>query len=148
MVANTYKPYISGVTNAISLSKEFLEKAGHEVFVFTFCDEYFQDDEPNIIRSPGFPLVNTGFYFNLSFNAKARHLLYTIDIVHAHHPFMSGPLVLNYCKPRNIPILFTNHSRYDMYFQAYLPFLPDTFGEVAMRAYLPIFYRSCDFRFV
>jgi glycosyltransferase involved in cell wall biosynthesis len=144
MVANNYKPYISGVTNVISSSKEFLEKAGHEVTVFTFGDESYQDGEPNIIRSPGLPIVDTGFYFNLNFNRAARRLLYTMDIVHAHHPFLSGPLVLHYCKPRNIPILFTNHTRYDMYFQAYLPFLPDTFGEAAMRAYLPVFYRSCD----
>lgn len=144
MVSNNYKPYISGVTNVISLSKEFLEKAGHEVFVFTFGDESTQDEEPNIIRSPGLPFVDTGTYLNLSFNRTSRRLLYTMDIVHGHHPFVSGSLVLQYCRPRHIPILFTNHTRYDLYFQAYLPFLPDAFGEVAMRTYLPIFYRSCN----
>ena len=144
MVANMYKPYISGVTNVISLSKEFLEKAGHEVYVFTFGDEDFKDDELNIIRSPGIPLTGSGVYLSMAFNKAARHLLYSMDIVHGHHPFLSGPLVLNYCKQRNIPILFTNHTRYDMYFSAYLPFLPDIFGETAMRAYLPAFYRTCD----
>jgi 1,2-diacylglycerol 3-alpha-glucosyltransferase len=144
MVANMYKPYISGVTNVISLSKEFLEKSGHEVYVFTFGDEDYSDDEPNIIRSPGIPLTGSGVYLSMSFNKAARQLLYSMDIVHAHHPFLSGPLVLSYCKQRNIPILFTNHTRYDMYFSAYLPFLPDIFGETAMRAYLPAFYQNCD----
>jgi 1,2-diacylglycerol 3-alpha-glucosyltransferase len=144
MVANMYKPYISGVTNVIALSKEFLEKAGHEVYVFTFGDEDYTDEESNIIRSPGIPLTGSGVYLSLAFTKAARQLLYTMDIVHAHHPFLSGPLVLTYCKQRNIPILFTNHTRYDMYFSAYLPFLPDIFGETAMRAYLPAFYHSCD----
>lgn len=144
MVSNNYKPYVSGVTNVISLSKQFLEKAGHEVFVFTFGDETYQDDEPNIIRSPGIPLTDTGFYINLTFNKAARRLLYTMDIVHGHHPFISGPLAIQYCKPRHIPIVFTNHTRYDLYFHAYVPFLPDAIGEAAMSAYLPVFYRSCN----
>jgi 1,2-diacylglycerol 3-alpha-glucosyltransferase len=144
MVANAYKPYISGVTNVIALSKEYLEKAGHEVFVFTFGDEDYNDNEPNVIRSPGLALVDTGFYVSFRFSKKARHLLYSMDIVHAHHPFQSGPLVLQYCRPRNIPVLFTNHTRYDLYVHAYVPFLPDIVGETAMRAYLPSFYRSSD----
>ena len=144
MVSNNYKPYISGVTNVISLTKEFLEKAGHEVFVFTFGEIDTQNDEPNIIRSPGFPFVKTGYYLNLTFNKASRRLLYTMDIVHGHHPFLSGPLAIQYCKPRNIPVLFTNHTRYDLYVSAYVPFLPDAIGEAAMHAYLPNFYRSAN----
>jgi len=144
MVSNNYKPYISGVTNVIALTKEFLEKAGHEVYVFTYGDVNVQDDEPNIIRSPGIPIQKTGVYLNLAFNKATRRLLYTMDIVHGHHPFLSGPQAIQYCRPRNIPILFTNHTRYDLYVSAYVPFLPDAFGEAAMRAYLPSFYRSCN----
>ena len=58
MLADTYKPYISGVTNVIDLSKRYLESEGHEVFVFTFGDDTYEDDEENIIRSPG---PNTGW---------------------------------------------------------------------------------------
>lgn len=144
MIANTYKPYISGVTNYIALNKEFLEHAGHEVFVFTFGDEEYRDEETNVIRSPGLPLVDTGFFISLNFNRRARKLLYSMDLVHAHHPFQSGNLALRYCKPRNIPIVYTNHTRYDLYAQAYLPFLPDTISETALRAYLPTFCRACD----
>jgi 1,2-diacylglycerol 3-alpha-glucosyltransferase len=144
MVSNNYKPYISGVTNVIALTKEFLEKAGHEVYVFTYGDSDTQDDEPNIIRSPGIPIVKKSVYLNMTFNRASRRLLYTMDIVHGHHPFLSGPLAIQYCRPRNIPVLFTNHTRYDLYVSAYVPFLPDAFGEAAMRAYLPSFYRSCN----
>jgi len=144
MMTNAYKPHVSGVTNYISLHKKYLEKAGHEVYVFTFGDDVIQDDENNIIRSPGIPLIETGFYFNLRYTREARRLLYSMDVVHLHHPVLAGPLAINYCKPRNIPILFTNHTRYDLYAQAYMPLLPEGTGETAMRAYLPIFCRSCD----
>ena len=38
MLADTYKPYVSGVTNVIDLSKRYLESQGHQVYVFTFGD--------------------------------------------------------------------------------------------------------------
>jgi glycosyltransferase involved in cell wall biosynthesis len=144
MMADAYKPKVSGVTSYITLSKRWLEKAGHEVFVFTFGEEDYVDDEPNIIRSPGLPLVDTGFYISLHYSRPARQLLYTMDLVHVHHPFISGTLALTYAIPRNIPVVFTNHSRYDLLTNAYLPILPDSFGETAMRAYLPPFCQACD----
>lgn len=144
MLADTYKPRVSGVTRYIELNKKFLEQAGHEVYVFTFGEEDPKDDEPNIVRSPGLPLVDSGYYLSLGYEAHARRLLYTMDLVHVHHPFLSGSLALRYCRPRRIPIVFTNHSRYDLLTQAYLPSLPESLGEAAMRAYLPPFCRACD----
>jgi glycosyltransferase involved in cell wall biosynthesis len=144
MLADVYKPRISGVTNHISLTKRYLENAGHEVFVFTFGDEEYPDDEPNVIRSPGLHLVDTGYYLNVRYSLPAQKLLRTMDIVHVHHPFLSGRLAVRYCKPRSIPIVFTNHTRYDLYAQAYLPIIPDMLGEVFLQAYLPSFCRECD----
>jgi glycosyltransferase involved in cell wall biosynthesis len=144
MLADVYKPHVSGITNYIALNKSYLEKAGHEVFVFTFGDENYQDDETHIIRSPGLPLTDTGYYLSLSYKAHARQLLYSMDVVHVQHPFVSGTLALRYCRPRGIPIVFTNHTRYDLYAQVYLPILPDIIGETLIQAYLPQFCRSCD----
>jgi glycosyltransferase involved in cell wall biosynthesis len=144
MMADGYKPHVSGVTNYIALNKNHLEKMGHEVFVFTFGDVDFADDENNVIRSPGLPLLDTGFYINLRHSQPARRLLGTMDVVHAHHPFLSGSLALRYCRPRGIPIAFTNHTRYDLYAQAYLPVLADVIGETTMATYLPVFCRHCD----
>lgn len=144
MMADTYKPHVSGITNYISLNKYFIEALGHEVYIFTFGDEKKSDDETNVIRSPGLPLIDTGYYLSLRYNREARNLLQSMDIVHVHHPFLSGSLAIRYCRPESIPIVFTNHTRYDLYTQAYLPILPDTVGETAMRAYLPPFCRLCD----
>jgi glycosyltransferase involved in cell wall biosynthesis len=144
MMADVYKPHVSGVTNYISLNKLYLEKQGHEVFVFTFGDEGYPDEESNVVRSPGLPLLDTGYYVSLRYSRQARKLLRTMDVVHVHHPFLSGSLVISYCRARGIPIIFTNHTRYDLYAQAYLPGVPEVVGERALQTYLPTFCRSCD----
>lgn len=143
-MVDIYKPHISGVTNYVSLNKKYLEEQGHEVYIFTFGDLDFPDDETRVIRSPGIPLIDTGFHIGLALSSPARHLLYTMDVVHVHHPFQSGPLALSYCKHRNIPVVFTNHTRYDLYAQVYLPALLDSLTETAIRTYLPPFCRACD----
>lgn len=144
MLADIYKPHVSGITNYIALNKSYLEKAGHEVFIFTFGDENYSDQEKNVYRSQGLPLMDTGYYLSLSYKSQARKLLRSMDVVHVHHPFVSGTLALRYCRPRGIPIVFTNHTRYDLYAQVYLPILPDILGETIIQAYLPQFCRSCD----
>jgi hypothetical protein len=89
MMVDAYKPYVSGVTNYVALNKRALENAGHEVYVFTFGDPDYQDDEPRILRSPALPLADTGFYLSLRHKTKHRKLLQTMDVVHVHHPFLS-----------------------------------------------------------
>jgi len=144
MMVDTYKPYVSGVTNHVDLHKHALERAGHEVYVFTFGDEDQQDDEPRIVRSPGVPLADTGFYLSLRYKTKHKKLLQTMDVAHVHHPFLSGRLALNYCRSERIPIVFTNHSRYDLLAQAYLPLMPDEVSHSLLQAYMPDFCEAVD----
>ncbi len=144
MMVDSYKPYISGITNYVEVNKQFLEKAGHEVFVFTFGDLDYKDEEKNVIRSPGLPLADSGFFLSLRYSRQAKRLLQTMDIVHVHHPFLSGRLALRYCRPANIPIVFTNHSRYDLYAQAYLPMMPDEVTLGMLQSYMPPFCKAMD----
>jgi glycosyltransferase involved in cell wall biosynthesis len=126
------------------MNKQRLEKLGHQVYVFTFSSGEYQDDEPNVIRSPGVPILDTGFSFSMRYTREARRLLQTMDLVHVQHPFLSGTLALLYCHSRGIPIVFTNHTRYDLYTQAYLPMMPDVIGQAALQAYMPTFCRALD----
>ncbi|MBI5954518.1 MAG: glycosyltransferase [Chloroflexi bacterium] len=144
MMADTYKPHISGITNYIELNKRYLEQAGHDVYVFTFGDLEHQDDEPRIIRSPGLPLADTGYYLSLRYSRAARKTLQTMDVVHVHHPFLSGRLALHYCRPLQIPVIFTNHTRYDLYAQAYLPIMPEEVSQGLLQAYMPSFCNAVD----
>ena len=144
MMVDVYKPHVSGITHYISLNKKYLEQAGHEVFIFTFGDLDFPDEETNVIRSPGLPLVDTGYYLNFRYSRKAKALLLTMDLVHVHHPFLSGRLALRYCRPLHIPIVFTNHTRYDLYAQAYMPILPEEISDSFLQSYMPPFCTAVD----
>jgi glycosyltransferase involved in cell wall biosynthesis len=144
MMVDIYKPHVSGVTNYISLNKQYLEQAGHQVFIFTFGDIDYADDEPDVIRSPGLLLMDTGYYLNFHYSRRAKALLRTMDLVHVHHPFLSGRLALRYCRPLQIPIVFTNHTRYDLYAQAYLPLLPEEISATFLQTYMPPFCAAVD----
>ena len=147
MMADTYKPHVSGITNYIDLNKRYLERAGHDVFVFTFGDLDYRDDEPRVIRSPGLPLQNTGYYLSFRYKREAKRLLQSMDILHAHHPFLSGRLALRYARPLQIPVVFTNHTRYDLYAQAYMPLMPEEISDGLLRAYMPNFCEAVDLVF-
>jgi 1,2-diacylglycerol 3-alpha-glucosyltransferase len=144
MMADVYKPHVSGITNYISLNKRYLEKAGHEVFIFTFGDITFEDDEANVVRSPGLPLVDTGYSLNFRHSRRAKGLIQTMDLVHIHHPFISGRVALRYCRPLQIPLVFTNHTRYDLYAQAYIPLLPEEISSTFLQTYMPPFCNAMD----
>ena len=144
MMADTYKPYVSGITTYIDLNKRALESAGHEVYVFTFGDLDYRDDEDHVIRNPGLSLADTGFYLSLRYKTAARKLLQTMDVVHVHHPFLSGRLALHYCRTKQIPVVFTNHTRYDLYAQARLPNLPEEVSHGLLQAYMPDFCEAVN----
>ena len=144
MMTDAYKPYVSGVTSYIDMNKRALEELGHDVYVFTFGDVDHQDEDPRVIRSPGLPLANTGFYVSLRYRTVAKKLLQSMDVVHVHHPFLSGRLALIYGTRKNIPVVFTNHTRYDLYAQARLPFMPMEISQSLLQAYMPDFCSAVD----
>ena len=144
MMADTYKPYISGVTNCISLSKQMLNEQGHQAVVFTLGHAGYSDSETDVVRSPALPLLNTGFSIGFNYSPSARDRLRTMDLIHVHHPFLSGRLALRYCHGYNTPIIFTNHTRYDLYAQAYMPFIPAGLSRFYVSRTLARFCAACD----
>jgi 1,2-diacylglycerol 3-alpha-glucosyltransferase len=147
MMVDMYKPHISGITNYVSLNKRVLEAEGHKVFVFTFGDQDHEDDELNVVRSPGLPLnINdTGFNMNFRYNKTAQRKVRSMDLIHVHHPFLSGSLALRYAAGRGIPVVYTNHTRFDLYAQHYMPaFVPDAVGMAFLKTYLPSFCKRCN----
>lgn len=144
MMVDSYKPYVSGITNYVDLNKRYLEQAGHEVYVFTFGDAKYQGAEPRVVYSKGLPLADSGFYLSLRYSKTAKKLLQEMDITHVHHPFLSGRLALRYCRAAQIPLVFTNHTRYDLYAQAYLPMMPEEISLGFLQAYMPSFCESVD----
>jgi 1,2-diacylglycerol 3-alpha-glucosyltransferase len=143
-MTEVYKPVINGVTNFISLHKRVLESWDHKVFVFTLGHEDYEDEELHIIRSPAIPLSDTGYYLNFRFSRRARRKIKTMDVLHVHHPFISGRQAVSLGKRYGIPVVYTNHTRYDLQARYYIPFVPEGLAGAFLEAYLPRFTEQCD----
>lgn len=137
-----YKPFINGVTHFISLHKQVLESWGHRVFVFTLGFEDYEDDELHVIRSPAIPLSDTGYHLSFRFSRRARAKIRTMDVLHVHHPFICGRQALSMGKRYDIPLVFTNHTRYHLQAR-YVPVVPETLTRAFLEAYLPAFTNQC-----
>jgi glycosyltransferase involved in cell wall biosynthesis len=144
LLTDAYKPVLNGVTLSVSLLKKALEDQGHEVFVFTFGYLDYEDDEERVIRSRGIPISDTGYYIGLGLSPQARKLYKTMDVLHAHHPFISGPIAVSCGRRYDIPVVFTSHTRYDIYARYYLPFVPDSLSRLFFKTYFPLFTSRCD----
>lgn len=140
MVTACYKPVINGVTRMVTLYKAELEDAGHEVIVFTLGEPDPQGDDENVVRSPAIPLGKTGYYFTFGYNRVAREKLQEMEIIHCHHLFMSVEMAHRYGR---CPIVYTNHTRYDLYTGAYTA-LPQPAADAIMRQIWPEFTDYCD----
>lgn len=140
MVTACYKPVINGVTRMVALYKEQLEAAGHEVTIFTLGEPDRAGEEGNVIRSPALPLGDTGYYFSFRYSRAAQERLRQMEIIHCHHLFMSVEMAHRYGRA---PIVYTNHTRYDLYTGAYTP-LPQAAADAIMRQIWPEFTDYCD----
>jgi 1,2-diacylglycerol 3-alpha-glucosyltransferase len=144
MLTDVYRPVINGVTNFISLAKREMELQGHRVTVFTFGNRETNPDEAGVVSSPAVPLADTGYHLSLAFSREARERLQEMDVLHAHHPFISGRLATRYGRIYNLPIVFTNHTRYDLYARSYLPAVPPMLTQLMLESYMPAFTALCD----
>lgn len=141
MVSATYDPDVqNGVLRMVSLYKQHLEARGHEVLIFTLGEPEASDYEHGIIRSPGLRLGDHGYYVSMGYSREAQRLLAQMDIVHCHHLFMSVELAHRYA---SCPIVYTNHTRYDLYTGAYTP-LPQAAADAIMRQVWPNFSDLAD----
>lgn len=126
------------------MCKREMERVGHQVNVFTFGHLDYQDLEPYIFRSPGIPIADSGYYFSLEYSYAARRALKEMDILHIHHPFTSGQAGLRQGKRLKLPIVFTNHTRYDLYAETYFPRVPPDLLNRVLTRYMSAFTDDCD----
>ncbi len=141
---DVYKPFMSGVTNFVSQHKRALEAMGYKVFVFTLGHMDYEDDELYVYRSPAIPLTETGYQFGFAYSRLARRKVRTMDILHTQHPFISGSMAVTYGKRYGIPVIFTNHTRYDKLASYYVPLLPGGVSGALLETYLPWFANQCQ----
>jgi 1,2-diacylglycerol 3-alpha-glucosyltransferase len=142
LMSDVYKPLVNGVVHHVALLKRYLESGGEEVWLFVpgYSEE---TDEANVVRIPGIPIADTGYHLSVTLDQRSRDLLHTMDVLHVHHPFISGSFGLFASNRYHIPLVFTNHTRYDLYVKQYLPLLPSALSETALQTFFHLFSQRC-----
>ncbi|MEG2868940.1 MAG: glycosyltransferase [Terrisporobacter sp.] len=119
MITNNYKPFIGGVPISIERLSKGLEELGHEVFIFAPSYEN-QIEEHNVIRYKSLKSNNkissklvVPNIFDINIEKAFKEL--EIDVIHVHHPMLTGWTALYLGKKYNVPVTFTYHTRYDEY---------------------------------
>ena len=147
MMTNTYLPHVGGVARSVSTFAEEFIREGHEVLVV--APEF--DGKPLPAKSEAFvervPSLRNfnGSEFSvrlpLATALSDRLDAFQADIIHAHHPFLLGDTALRVSMNKNVPIIFTHHTRYEDYTH-YVPF-SDAMKEVAIQ--IPTHFANlCD----
>lgn len=116
MLTAAYAPVVNGVTRMVALYEKYLAEAGHEVTVFTLGQPDPGIDAGTVIHSPGLPLGQSGYHIAARYNDVAQRKLQEVDILHCHHLVMGLEFAKRYGRS---PIVFTNHTRYDLYLSSY-----------------------------
>lgn len=147
MMTNTYLPHVGGVARSVSTFAEEYLRLGHEVLVVApqFDGRPLPAKAEAIVeRIPSLRNFN-GSEFSVRLPGaaalSARIDAFQADIIHAHHPFLLGDTALRVAMNKNVPIIFTHHTRYEDYTH-YVPF-SDALREVAIQ--VPTHYANlCD----
>ncbi len=137
MMTNTYLPHVGGVARSVSTFAEEYIRLGHEVLVvapefdgkpLSSKAEAFVERVPSLRNFNG-----SDFSVRLPGGAALSERIeaFQADIIHAHHPFLLGDTALRIAMNKNVPIIFTHHTRYEDYTH-YVPF-SETLKEVAIQ---------------
>lgn len=160
MFTNNYKPFIGGVPISIERLSNGLRKLGHEVVVFA-PDYGVCETEEHVVRYKTIYQKNRdGLMIGNCFDSKIERqfLEGRFDVIHVHHPMISGFAALYLGKKYGIPVAYTYHTRYEEYLH-YLKFynvmerheLSDSMASylktVLVPRYMTAFANSCDLVF-
>ncbi len=116
MLTACYHPRVNGVTRMVSLMKARMEQLGHEVIVFSFHGLRGNGHEPGVIWTRGIPL-GEGYFWSFALSRRTQRFMRRMDVLHCHHVGMVLDLGKRYFEG---PVVYTNHTRYDLYSEVYL----------------------------
>ncbi len=144
MLTNNYKPFVAGVPIAVERLAEGLRACGHTVYIFA-PDYHMENDEEEKEREHAMESLETSAGFNPgctfrfpTTNVKMAGVMplplpifsyldsifseLDIDIIHVHHPVLTGNAALHLGRKYHVPVVFTYHTRYEQYIHYARPF--------------------------
>jgi len=120
MITNVFTPQIGGVTRSVQQFCHEFRNQGHCVLVIAPEYDRSPTDEHDVIRVPAIP----NFYQNQyplplpAFSTLIPEIRgFSPDIVHVHHPFLLGSTGQLIAADRNVPLVYTHHTRYSVYIE-------------------------------
>lgn len=127
MLTNTYLPHVGGVARSVSTFAGEYRRLKHHVLVV--APEYdgkqlSRRAEAFVERVPALQRFNGSDFsvrLPLLTAMSTRIEEFQADIIHAHHPFLLGDTALRLGRIKNVPVVFTHHTRYEDYTH-YVPF--------------------------
>jgi 1,2-diacylglycerol 3-alpha-glucosyltransferase len=152
--AESYLPYLSGVTVSIEALARGLGEAGHNVLLVAPRPAGGQlpgsagarGPEPEYAWLPSYagpPPVPAGYRMPLPLPSPALVTArdFAPDVVHAQSPFVSGLMARRVAQRSGAPLVFTHHTRFGDYRHYLGPFARP--GAALTEAYLCDFWRGC-----
>ncbi len=118
MFTNTYSPHVGGVAHSVSWLAQDLRHIGHHVLIVAPEFNGVPETEPDVVRVPALQNFRGSDFsvpipFSLTLDAELEK--FKPDIVHSHHPFLLGGTALRVSASYDLPIIFTYHTRYELY---------------------------------
>ncbi len=115
---DSYPPIINGVSACVAEHHAQLLSRGELAYVFTAGNRRHSDAQRNVIRARGIRIPTSPFYFPTLIDAW-RPLADALDVFHAHEAFMAGDIARQLARRHGKPLIFTNHTRHDLYIGNY-----------------------------
>jgi 1,2-diacylglycerol 3-alpha-glucosyltransferase len=119
-VSNSFRPFSGGVVQSIEASISILRHHGIDARLVTFDFKSAEQDPEWVIRLPTlFPFFYKGnrliIPWRVEEHLKAIIKQFNPHIIHVHHPFLLGYYAQRQAQKKNIPLIFTHHTRYEEY---------------------------------
>ncbi len=143
---NIYTPTVSGVVTIIENYRKELEKQGHKVYIFAAKQPEYKDKNPRVFRFRSVDLsYEIAYPLPILYSYRISRMIkkLNLDVVHTHHFLVCGQIAWYYAKKFNIPLVFTHHTRYDLYTH-YLPYVPKEISKPLALSLCAFFANSCD----
>ena len=118
MLTNTYLPHVGGVARSVTAFAIEYQRRGHRVLIVAPDFDKHSAPEPGVIRVPAIERFNgSDFSAALPLTGLLTDALdrFEPDIVHSHHPFLLGMTALRVARYRDLPLVYTNHTRFEQY---------------------------------
>jgi glycosyltransferase involved in cell wall biosynthesis len=145
LFTDVYPPLLGGIEVVVGHMERILRESGHEVRTFAPSYPGYGGDGPDVYRLPSVQVSRRRNYrLTYRVTADARRAARDLDIVHTHTCYALGLLGARIAGSQGIPHIYTYHTLYQAYFQAYRRALVPDLPSQVLDGWVRSFLKRCD----